>query len=271
MVVELDLLELSSLRPPGPMPAVTPDEVDLTAKVGVYPPLMVRPLSYTHPRRYEILKGEKSWRLAQMAGLGAAPVIVRDDITDEDARALLEEERGEQRKGEDPLTQARAIQRIKDERGCTLTEAAAILGMTLEGASHRLRLLRLDSAVQELLARGRLRLGHAKPLVGLPAELQRVLATRAVREHLSARALERLARTARGGGSIIGETSEAADTCSPEKDPDLVRLATELSVLVGSPVTIEHRNDGGGTLRLSYANLDVLDGLLDRLGYSDGA
>ncbi len=267
MDIDLDLLELSSLRPQGPMPPVTPDEVELTAKVGVYPPLMVRPLSYTHPQRYEILRGEKTWRLAQMAGLGAAPVVVRDDITDDDARTLLEEERGGQHKEDDPLIQARAIQRLRNEKGCTLTEAAGIMGLTLEGACHRLRLLRLDPAVQELVTRGQLRLGHAKPLVGLIGETQRVLALRAVREHLSARALERLAKSARAGESVTDSMSESAAMTPAEKDPDLVRLETELSALVGSPVTIEYRDDGSGTLSVGYANLDVLDGLLERMGY----
>lgn len=270
MNIDLDLLELSPLRPQGPMPAVVPKEVALTAKTGVYPPLMVRPLTYTHPRRYEIIRGEKSWRLAQMAGLGAAPVVVREDLTDDDARALLEDERGGQHKGDDLLEQAQAIQQLMAEKACTLTQAAGMLSLTLEGACHLLRLLRLDPAVQALVTAGQLRLGHAKPLVGLSAEAQRALAAQAVREHLSARAVERLARTVRGGGSLSELQSEASCIVAKDKDPDLVRLEIELAELVGSPVTIAHSGDGGGMLSIRYHNLDVLDGLLERLGYRNG-
>ncbi len=269
MEMDLDLLELSPLRPNGPMPLVTPEEVALTAKVGPFPPLLVRPLADSQPQRYEILRGEKTWRLAQMAGLGAAPVVVRDDIADDDARRLLKEEGASPRSGDNPLMQARDILRFTEEGDFSLTEAARMLGFTVDGASHRLRLLRLDPAVQELVAAGQLRLGHAKPLVGLPRETQRALAHQAVRECLSARALERLARTIRAGGRVAGAVagSPNANSSSSEKDADLVRLEAEVSAIVGSPVTIEHHDAGNGTLSIGYANLEILQGLLERMGY----
>ena len=48
------------------------------------------------------------------------------------------------------------------------------------------------------------------------------------------------------------------------KDPDIDRLARQLSDRFGTKVTIENKN-GRGRLVIQYSDLDVLDGILNRI------
>jgi ParB family chromosome partitioning protein len=49
-----------------------------------------------------------------------------------------------------------------------------------------------------------------------------------------------------------------------ERDPDIDRLARQLSDRFGTKVTIENKN-GRGRLVIQYSDLDVLDGILNRI------
>jgi ParB family chromosome partitioning protein len=47
--------------------------------------------------------------------------------------------------------------------------------------------------------------------------------------------------------------------------PEIRRLEQTLTERLGSPVTLAHRADSGGELRIAYHDLDVLDGILARI------
>ena len=56
----------------------------------------------------------------------------------------------------------------------------------------------------------------------------------------------------------------AVDTASQRKDPDIDRLERQLSERFGTKVVIENKN-GRGKLVIQYSDLDVLDGILNRI------
>ena len=56
---------------------------------------------------------------------------------------------------------------------------------------------------------------------------------------------------------------ESADA-QMARDPDIDRLARQLSDRFGTKVTIENKN-GRGKLVIQYSDLDVLDGILNRI------
>ena len=55
------------------------------------------------------------------------------------------------------------------------------------------------------------------------------------------------------------------------RGPDHVRFEGRLSEQLGVPVTVEYARDGAGRLILAFSDLEILDGLLERLGYCDDA
>ena len=50
----------------------------------------------------------------------------------------------------------------------------------------------------------------------------------------------------------------------PEMKKKLKELEKELSETLGSPVEIKHSKKGSGKIIVSYKNLDILEGVLDK-------
>lgn len=267
LTVPLDLLHISPLRPSTPLPWPTAPAVALARTLGFVEPATARPMPGTTPTQYEILAGLQHWLLAQRAQLATMPVYLKEDLSDEDARRLVEGETQSARP--DPLAEARALQAEVD-RGRSVAAAGRERGLSRTEASHRLRLLRLAPAVQARIAHGKLESGKARALVGLPAVLQLELAQRITREGLNTRQVEVLAQTYKqasskgGGGVCVTPFIESPST----HDPDLACLETELSERLGTSVKIDCDTDGQGHLVVTFANLEILEGVLERIGYT---
>lgn len=264
--IELERLHVSPFRPRAwPLPWPTPGELARARETGLLEPATVRPLSAGPAGDYEILAGLKHWLLAQRLGVPAMPVAVRD-VGDGTARRWVEAEAEASASARDPIAVARAIGRRVRE-GASVAAAGREFGLTRTDASHRLRLLRLVPDVREQVARGELAPGTARALVGLEPAFQRDLAARIRRERLTSREAEALAQTAKGGAGPPAPPAGRRAAEDVSKDPDLCRLEAALSDLVGSPVELRYAG-GDGELAIRFERLDVLEGILARLGYS---
>lgn len=218
---------------------------------GVLQPILVRPSG----DQYEIIAGERRWRAARMAGLGTVPALVRD-VPDRQALAVALIE-NIQREGLNPLEEAAGIQRLVQEFGMTHATAAEAVGRSRSGVTNLLRLLELAPPVRELLAEGRLDMGHARALLALPVARQIELAREAAERQLSVRDVERRA------GSLAKAPRASEHS---KRDPDVARLEEEISDRLGTTVQIKAgAKRGAGRLVISYGSLDQLDALLGKL------
>jgi len=77
-----------------------------------------------------------------------------------------------------------------------------------------------------------------------------------VRRGLSARETEKLVRS---------KLKERTSTARATRDPDVVRLETELAERLGAKVRIDHKTKGAGSVTIHYSSLDALDGILERI------
>src|SRR4051812_18678897 len=73
---------------------------------GILEPLLVRP---TDDGRYQVIAGGRRLAAAEIAGLDQVPCLIRDDLTDEEARAIALVE-NLQREDLDPEDEGRAFQ-----------------------------------------------------------------------------------------------------------------------------------------------------------------
>ncbi|MDQ6960363.1 MAG: ParB/RepB/Spo0J family partition protein [Mariprofundaceae bacterium] len=218
---------------------------------GVLMPILLRP----HGDDYELIAGERRWRAAQAAGLPEIPAIVRD-VDDLQALELAIIE-NEQRDDLTAIESARAYQKMMDEFGCTQQQVANRIGISRVQVSNMTRLLQLPEKVQKMIENRELGMGHARPLVGLPAARSEKLAVECVSHGWSARQMEQHAR-------------QAAKTSSRGKsirrvDPDVVALQDELTRTLGLPVEICCKKSGAGEMRIRYTRPAELDGVLSRL------
>lgn len=221
---------------------------------GVVQPILVRPNGTGD--NYEIIAGERRWRAAQMAGLHEIPVVLRQ-IDDQTAMcmALIE---NIQREDLNPLEQAQGLARLLDEFGMTHEGIADAVGRSRSTVSNMLRLLDLNPTVKEMLGAGKLEMGSARAILGLPEKDQVEAAAKVVRQSLSVRATETLVRQALSG-------TRKSRKKAGKKDSDTMRLETELSGRLGAAVNIKHSSKGKGVLQISYNSLDELDGILKHI------
>jgi len=246
----LDLIQRGKYQPRRDIDPVTLDELAQSIKAqGVMQPIVVRAIG---GGRYEIIAGERRWRASQQAGLERIPALVRD-VTDEAAIAMALIE-NIQREDLNPIEEAVALQRLQQEFQLTQQQVADAVGKSRVTVSNLLRLIALPEEIKTLLSHGDLEMGHARALLGLPAERQIEGARHVVARGMTVRQTEALVRQ-------WLNTEEKAKG-EPKGDPDIQRLEQRLAERLGSPVQIRHGEKGKGQLVIRYNSLDELQGVL---------
>jgi ParB family transcriptional regulator, chromosome partitioning protein len=224
---------------------------------GLVQPIVVTPDD--EGGAYTIVAGERRWRAAQEAGLEQVPVVVREVRDD---RHLLELALVEnlQRSDLNPIEEALAFQALQEEFGLAQEEIAARVGKARPTIANSLRLLNLHPDVQQMLRRGQLSAGQARPLLGLGKRAEQLaLAKRAVAQGLSARQLEALAAAARD------RTPLASKREAPPLDVHSAAAAEQLTRRLQTRVAIRRRRDGGGMVQIHFSSEEELMRLYDQL------
>ena len=247
----IDLIKPGPYQPRQDMREDTLQELaDSIRAQGLVQPILVRPLG--DGEQFEIVAGERRWRAAQMAGLQEISSVVRR-IPDKAAIAMALIE-NIQREDLNPLEEAQALNRLIREFEMTHEQAANAIGRSRAAVSNLLRLLDLGAPLKKLLMARELDMGHARALLGLSTQRQQTeVGLLVAKKGLSVRETEALVRRLLSGKK---------DRKPERRDPNIVRLETELSEKLGAKVSLSHGAKGKGKLVVSYNSLDELEGIL---------
>ncbi len=252
--ISTDQLTPGQYQPRTKMHKSTLDELSQSIKEqGVLQPLVVRRLA---SGRFEIVVGERRWRAAQLAGIDTVPAIIRDLNNDETAKIALIENL--QREDLNSLDQARGLLRLQKEFNLSQEELGKAVGKSRSTVTNLMRLLTLSAEVQELLQEGKIEMGHARSLLTLNEHDQLKCAKRVISESLSVRQCEAMV-----GDILGGKKSQSSPKTT--KDPNTSLLERELSEILGSAVEIKHNKRGKGKLVISFKNLEVLQGIIEKM------
>lgn len=258
-------LPIASISPLPGQPRTHFDDAalgELAASIaarGVIQPIIVRPMG--DGSSYQLVAGERRWRAAQKARLHEIPAIVRPlDDREVMALALIE---NLQREDLNPVEEARAYHRLSEEEEMTQAEIAAMVDKSRSHVANMQRLLALPEEILWLLADNALSMGHARALIGHDDAV--ALARRAVKDKLSVREVEKLARHS-------GEPKATSGAIKPRMsgnasaDADIVAVQNHLEEFLGMPVKISSESDTSkGAVSIRYRSLDQLDLLCQRL------
>lgn len=221
---------------------------------GLIQPIVVRKAG----EQYQLIAGERRWRAARLAGFKTIPALLRDVDSFTQAQMALVE--NIQRENLNPIDRAQAYRTLMNQLGLTQAELAGRLGEDRSSIANHLRLLDLAEPVQAMVGDGRISLGHAKILAGVPDILEQDrLANLVVAQGLSVRNLERL----------LQENPLPAPKATPAANSSahLLDLEKSLSRQLGMRVQIRSgAKKGRGRVIVHYASLDQFDELLGRLG-----
>jgi ParB family chromosome partitioning protein len=206
---------------------------------------------------YQLVAGERRVRAARLAGLDRIPAVVRQLADREQLELALVENL--QREDLDPIEAARAYRQLMDDFAFTQEELATRVGRARSTVANTLRLLELNSAVQDAVVSGAISEGHARAIGGLPTETQAHVVSAVVEDDLSVRQTEELVRRLREPRSI---STEAAP--KPASDPDVERVEEDLRRSLGTKVRLT-RTRRGGRITIEYYGDEELARLYQRL------
>ena len=209
---------------------------------------------------YELIAGERRWRAAQLAGLSSIPAIVRE--MDDNSVAAVTLIENIQREDLNPLEEARALHRLKNEFRMTDLAVAEAVGRSRAAVSNLIRLLDLDERVSEMLATGKIEMGHARAVLTLPADEQHSIAMKVYAEGLSVRATEALVRK---NAAASSKSRKGGKPAKNHADSHIKALESQLSDKLGANVSIDHKSGGKGCITVKYNSLDELDGILSHI------
>ena len=159
-----------------------------------------------------------------------------------------------QREDLNPVEEARAYKKILDDKNIGLETLASIVGKSKSHISNTVRLLDLDKEILNYIENGKLSMGHARTLIGVPNALE--VAKEIINKNLSVREVER----------STAKYKKIKKPRPSSKDPNITDLEKELSEKIGLKTSIHFNEKGSsGSITLYYSNLDQLDELMKRL------
>ena len=176
-------LPTTALRPNPMQPRRVFDPAGLEALAasvraeGLLQPLTVRRTA----AGWELVAGERRLRAAKLAGLDTVPCLETEAGDNESALLALMENL--QREDLHYLEEASALAAFLRRSGMPQERAAAVLGLSPSALSNKLRLMRLSPQCAQLLLEGNLSERHARALLRLEDEGERLKALRYILAH----------------------------------------------------------------------------------------
>ncbi len=150
---------------------------DSILRYGILQPLTVRKTDSSH---FELVAGERRLRAAKQAGLKSVPCILLDvDEKDSGLLALVE---NLQRRDLDYIEEAEGLRALIDSYGMSQEEAARCISKSQSAVANKLRLLRLSPEILYILREQGLSERHARALLRLNSEEERIRVLQAVIE-----------------------------------------------------------------------------------------
>ncbi|MBU5486393.1 ParB/RepB/Spo0J family partition protein [Clostridium sp. MSJ-11] len=219
---------------------------------GIIQPIIVN----KENNKYIIIAGERRWRAAKLAGLKKVPVIIMDTSDKNILEISLIE--NIQRQDLNPIEEANAYKKLLDDYDLTQEELSKRIGKSRTAITNCLRLLNLDTRVQDYLIDGVISEGHGRPLLSInDNDLQYNIAQIIIDENLSVRETEKLIKS-------LNNKKEEKDKDSNKFNPYYNDIKNKLEDLFGTKVFINNKKNKG-KIEIEYYSEDDLQRILEIL------
>ena len=252
------MMKISMIEPNREQPRKKFDEDALQElsesikQYGILQPLLVS----DKKDYYEIVAGERRWRAAKMAGLKEVPVVVKEFSTQEIVEISLIE--NIQREDLNPAEEAMAYKRLIDEFHLKQDEIAERVSKSRTAVTNSMRLLKLDSRVQQMMVDEMISAGHARAILAISdPEQQYNAAMKVFDEKLSVRETEKLVK------SILTPTKKKPVVSNPTEDAIYESLEEKMKGITGTRVFIHRKKNNKGKIEIEYYSRDDLDRIID--------
>jgi ParB family chromosome partitioning protein len=215
--------------------------------------------------RYELIAGERRLRAAQLAGWEKIRVTLIE--ADDQTAAIMTTTENLQREDLNPIEEAVSYKTLQDTFNLTQQEVAEKVGKGRATVANATRLLELPDEVKVLVQNKLLSVGHAKVLLSLDDEKDRILLARdCVNDQLTVRALEK--RVARRHAPVPEKPRGTPDIPDGYVRTLVDKLKKHLGCAVRLTSGVTHANGKHtkGVLEIDFFDNDELDRVIAMLG-----
>ena len=216
---------------------------------GFIQPIVVR----SSPGGYEVIAGERRLRASKLLKINKIPAIIREASDDESLELALIE--NVQRKGLNPIEEARAYQYLLNNFNLTQDQISQRVGKARASIANTIRLLKLPADIQGEIRKGAISFAHGRLLLEIDnPQKQKAVAKKIIQKGLSIRELENLI-----AGSSKSKTSKIR--AGQKKEPEVVAEEEKLRRILGTKVNI-NMNRKRGKIEIEFYSLDDLERIL---------
>ena len=196
---------------------------DSIKRHGLLQPIVV----INHEDRYILIAGERRLRATKLAKFDTIKVIIAQVELDELRLRELALIENIQRENLNPIELAISYNELIEVHKITHDELSDIVHKSRSQITNTLRLLNLDSYAQDAVVDGKISQGHAKILVNVPSDKQRLIIDTIIGQKLSVRQSEDLVKKikSKDENSDISKTiEESSFKITKEKASEILAL-----------------------------------------------
>jgi len=215
--------------------------------------------------KWELIAGERRLRAAQFAGWKKIQVVVRD--ADDQTAAVMTATENIQREDLNPIEEAQSYKTLQDMFNLTQAEVAEKVGKGRATVANATRLLELPDEVKALVQASLLSVGHAKVLLSVESEKDRILLARdCVTGQMTVRALEK--RVARMLKPVAEKTPGTPDIPEGYVRTLAEAMKRQLGCAVRLTSGVVHANGKHtkGVLEIDFYDNNDLDRIIRMMG-----
>ncbi len=189
--IDIDLIEPNPYQPRKHFDEEKLQELsDSIKQHGLLQPIVV----ISHDDRYILIAGERRLRASKMAGFEKIKAIIAQVELDELRLRELALIENIQRENLNPIELANSYKELIEVHNITHEELSNIVHKSRSQITNTLRLLNLNPYAQNALIEGKITQGHAKVLIGVDEEEQKLIIDTIVGQKLSVRESEELVK-----------------------------------------------------------------------------
>jgi len=224
---------------------------------GIIQPIIVNRVGQS----YQIIAGERRWRATKKAGIETIPAIVHEIDSQQDLMELSLIE-NVQREDLNCIEEAEGYRALMDKCFLTQDEVAQKVGKDRSTIANMVRLLKLPLEIQDSLRKSELQMGHARTLLALEEDEDRLeLGRRCVEEKMTVREIERAVNARRTGSDKKRRIPSKED----RKNPHIVEFEEKLQHRFGTAVNIRRNSAQKGRIEVEFYDDRDLERILELL------
>lgn len=228
---------------------------------GIIQPLIVQKLDRGE---FQLVAGERRWRAAKLAGLTEVPVVIQEFAADRLLEIALIE--NIQRQDLNPIEVAQALDRLARDYKLSHEEIGIRTGKDRTTVTNLLRLLKLSTEIQLLVAEHRISMGHARAILALPTpELQKQVAEKIAAQGMSVRESERLIQSLTSKRNAPEQLQPPKEVYDAREDPNVIAATREMEACLGTRVKIVAQAQDRGRIEIEYYSFEELNRIYNQI------